>query len=270
MKTNTFKIRNLFFKNFCFKKVKILFLLLLMNLFFLQIISAKSFFDYPISTVFIDAGHGGMDSGAVASYDFDPLIEEKNIVLEVALGVEKYLNKALSDINVVQIRDDDTYYTLQERSEFAYKYPLEDKSSSIFVSIHANSASSNSAKGFEIFTKLEKKQVDLFDEETPVGNIDLFVNEKFEVLSEQQYQTSYQLALEIENAFKKDFPQLRDRGIKSDDLYVLNVCRTTGCLIEIGFLSNKDEANLLTDSAYLNNISKTISDGIVEYIKKRR
>lgn len=231
---------------------------------------STSFFDYPISTVFIDAGHGGLDSGAVSSFSFNPLIEEKDIVLDIALKIEEHLSKQMPELSIIQTRYDDTFPSLQERSELAYKTKLDDKFSSIFVSIHANSSTNSSAKGVEVFTKLENKTIYLLDEETPIDNIDLFVNDDLKTLNKNQYSTSMILSNNILESIKKNIPQIISRGIKSDDLYVLNVSRTTATLVEVGFISNEDEAKLLLDSVYRDKIAKAVSEGIIKTINNRK
>lgn len=232
-------------------------------------LNATSLFDYPISTIFIDPGHGGVDSGAAVTHDFNPLIEEKDIVLDISLTLEQYLKREMPSLNIILTRSDDTYLTLQERSEVAYKTPLESRTGSLYVSIHANSATNN-AHGFEIFTKLKDKTVFLYDEETPLKNISLFSNNDLLTLNKRQYNTSYDLSKNILDNVLKDFPDIKNRGIKSEDFYVLNVCRTTACLVEVGFISNEKEAKKLLDKSYRDSMAKAIGKGIIETIKNRR
>ncbi len=248
---------------------KLIIFLVLLSFIYMKLYST-SFFDYPISTVFIDAGHGGVDSGAVSSFSFNPLIEEKDIVLDISLKVEEYLSKQMPELKIIQTRYDDSFPSLQERSELAYKTILDDKSSSLFVSIHANSSLSSSARGVEVFTKLENKIINLVDEETPIDNIDLFVNDNLITLNKKQYSTSLSLSDNILESIKKNIPHVVNRGIKSDDLYVLNVCRTTAALVEVGFISNEDEVKLLLDNVYRDKIAKAISDGIIKTINNRK
>ncbi len=260
-------IANMNIKNNSKIKLGLVFIFILISL--STNLFASSMFDYPISTVFIDPGHGGEDSGAIASYDFNKLIEEKDIVLDISLSLSDYLKNELPNTDIVLTRDDDTYISLQKRSEIAYKTPLPNKTGSIFVSIHANSATT-SAQGFEVFTKMKNKIIYLFDDETPLNNISLFANEDLYTLNDKQYNTSYELASNIITSVGDYFPNLTNRGIKSEDLYVLNVSRTTSCLVEVGFLSNEEEAKKLLDSAYRDTMAKAIGDGIIETIKNRR
>jgi N-acetylmuramoyl-L-alanine amidase len=250
-------------------KLKLGFVFIFMLFAFSTNLIASSMFDYPISTVFIDPGHGGEDSGAVASYDFNNLIEEKDIVLDIALSLRDYLEEELENTDIILTRDNDTYISLQNRSEVVYKTPLPNKTSSLFVSIHANSATS-SAQGFEIFTKMKNKIIYLYDSETPIQNIPLFANDDIYTLNDKQYDTSFTLASNILNSVLKSFPTISNRGIKSEDLYVLNVSRSTSCLVEVGFLSNEEEAKKLLDSTYRQTMAKAIGDGIIETIKNRR
>lgn len=251
-----------------FKKSIIIFFII--SFFSINNIIADAFFDYPISTLILDAGHGGLDSGAIASYSFNDDIKEKDIVLSISKKIENYVHKSLPSLKIIQTRKDDTFLSLQERSEMGYNFILDDKTSSIFISIHANSALNKNASGFEIYTKLENKIVYLYDETTLIENIDLFVNENLSLLNEKQYLTSLDLASSILTSFVQDFPKTNNRGIKSEDLYVLNVCRTTAVLVEVGFISNEEEAKKLLDESYQDEIAKSISKGIVEYIKNRR
>ncbi|MGD1821700.1 MAG: N-acetylmuramoyl-L-alanine amidase family protein [Pleomorphochaeta sp.] len=267
MRNNLFMILKSLINVFINKKY-ILFILILVAI--NSNIFSSDFFDYPISTIVIDAGHGGEDSGALASYSFDENILEKDITLKVALEVEKNVKKALSNIRIIQTRDEDKYLSLQTRSEKGYNYVLNDRSSSLYISIHANSAANKDANGIEVFTKLENKVVSLFDETTPIENLDLFVNEDLYTLNQKQYSSSINFASTILDSVISSIPTINNRGVKSEDLYVLNVCRTTACLVEIGFLSNEDEAKLLIDEDYQKKIAKAISDGIVSYIKNRR
>lgn len=243
------------------KKI-IIFIVLLFTSFSLF---AKNPFQYPVSTVFIDAGHGGKDPGANRSWYFseDPILE-KDITLKVALKVGEYLKQMAPSLNIIQTRVDDVYLTLQERSEVSFLYPLDKKSSALFVSIHVNAVASSQASGFEVYTKLKDKNILLFDNRTPIENIPFFAIDSVENLNKYMYEKSSELASSINLSIAKQFPLNKNRGVKQEDLYVLNVCRTSGVLIEIGFVSNEEEAREMIDDSYLSKMAKAIADGIYE------
>lgn len=92
-----------------------------------------------ITTVVIDAGHGGHDLGAAMSK-----VYEKHINLDVARRLERTLRE--SGLKVVMIRSKDNYVSLSERANIANRYK-----NSIFVSIHFNYSYKNSVSGIETY-----------------------------------------------------------------------------------------------------------------------
>lgn len=96
--------------------------------------------DNMAKKVFIDAGHGGSDSGAVGVKNS----KEKDITLSVAKKVEELLKKQGIDVRLS--RDTDKYISLSERSKMANEWGAD-----CFVSIHCN-AFNNIAKGLEVFS----------------------------------------------------------------------------------------------------------------------
>ena len=89
--------------------------------------------------VFIDAGHGGTDPGAVGNG-----LKEKDIVLSIATKLGALLNGR--GISIKYSRTTDTYLSLEERARLANAWGAD-----LFVSIHANSATS-SVRGTECYT----------------------------------------------------------------------------------------------------------------------
>ena len=86
--------------------------------------------------VVIDAGHGGMDHGAI-----DNNVREKDINLAVALKVGEYIKKNSKNVKVVYTRDKDTYLTLQQRADKA-----NSEKGDLFISIHTNSVDAKNPK----------------------------------------------------------------------------------------------------------------------------
>ena len=93
----------------------------------------------PVTTVVLDAGHGGHDRGALS-----PFGDEKDFALDVVGRVRRKLRAA--GLRVVQSRDSDVFIPLEARPALARKYR-----NAIFVSIHFNAAGRQSAAGLEIF-----------------------------------------------------------------------------------------------------------------------
>lgn len=94
----------------------------------------------PFSTVVIDAGHGGGDSGGIRQN----LVAEKHLALDVALRLQKSLRK--SGLNTVMTRSDDRFIPLDQRVAMANAYR-----DAIFMCIHFNSAPRRTARGVETY-----------------------------------------------------------------------------------------------------------------------
>ncbi len=94
----------------------------------------------PFSTVVIDAGHGGVDQGGIRQN----IVSEKNVALDVAQRLEKFLRKA--GLRTVMTRSDDRFVTLDRRVSIANAHH-----DAIFMSIHFNSARWARARGVETF-----------------------------------------------------------------------------------------------------------------------
>ena len=102
--------------------------------------------------VFIDAGHGGTDPGALG-YGY----RESDLNLQVAKKVESKLKS--KGIDVKMSRSSDIFYSLSERAEMANDYGAD-----AFVSIHQNSAEAKSANGIETYFNRKK------EEDRPLSN----------------------------------------------------------------------------------------------------
>ena len=195
----------------------------------------------PLSpTVIIDAGHGGEDGGAIGTNG----AYEKDINLEIA----KKLKSKLDAIGVpcVMTRETDILLydrnvdyegkkkklDLQARKEFAEKYD-----NAIFISIHQNSYPKEKYDGLQIY----------YSPNNPA---------------------SRELALMIENDVKESLQPNNNRASKEADssIYLLDNLLCPAILIECGFISNKQECQLLCDEEYQNKLCESITSGIVVFL----
>ena len=188
--------------------------------------------------VIIDAGHGGIDSGAVG---VDGIIE-KDINLSIALKLKRLFN--ISNFEVILTRETDILLNtdgvkkrkasdLSNRVKIANKYPC-----AVFVSIHMNKFPQEKYKGMQIFFS--------------PNNLD-----------------SANLAELIHKNNKEYLQPDNSREIKrGKDIFVLENIKNCGVLIECGFLSNREEAHLLTQDWYQNKVAKIIFASVAEFEKK--
>ncbi|MDD7200581.1 MAG: N-acetylmuramoyl-L-alanine amidase [Sphaerochaetaceae bacterium] len=211
-------------------------------------------FLYPMRTVFVDAGHGGRDSGAARSYGWGD-VTEKEIVLDVAGRVATKLQARHSDWNIVMTRNDDTFVSLSERCQIAYTTPLSPKSSALFLSIHVNSAPSPSASGYEVLVRDSTRETVMLSSQTPKQNIPLFAAYTDGELNQLLDQRSHQIAETVDQVLSTGFVS---RGVKVQDVQVLRESRTPSILVELGFLTNEDEARNLMDDAWRERMASSI------------
>lgn len=179
--------------------------------------------------VCIDAGHGGKDAGSVSANNKR---YEKDDNLQMALAVQKELEK--HDIKVILTRENDTFVTLQKRCQIA-----NFRRADLFVSIHRNS--SESGNGVEIWVKTQENELD-----------EKLANSILDELAKTKIQTN--------------------RGIKQgtsenegNDYYVNKNTKMPSCLIELGFISNQKDNQLLDENR--ENYAKAIANGILQNIQ---
>ena len=228
--------------------------------------------DWNLSTIVIDAGHGGKDPGAIGIGG----VKEKNITLAVAKMVRDELKKKMPGVNVVMTRDNDSFVELYKRGEIANK-----KNGRLFVSIHCNSMPEkpHPASGFECWIlrpgrsddaarvasrengaiqyESNRKKYDTLDAEIAIlGSLAQSASARY----------SEQLASEIRSSLKAE-TSMRDRGIHQAGFYVLVGASMPAVLVELGYLSNSNDSKTLNSSWGQKKLAQAIAEGIRNFEK---
>ncbi|MFH5186608.1 N-acetylmuramoyl-L-alanine amidase CwlD [Paenibacillus sp. TAB 01] len=198
-----------------------------------------TYWTMPLSgkKIALDPGHGGPDGGAESK---DGIIE-KDINLAIALHLRDYLQQA--GAIVVMTRENDTDLA-QSTTKGYSKRKTEDllnraqfitqQKSDLFVSVHLNSIPSSKWSGAQTFYYPGSKE-------------------------------NATLASLIQDEIKKNM-QNTDRIAKSvDNIYLLKTLTIPSALVEVGFLSNPTEADLLRSPAYQKKVAAAIYQGILRY-----
>jgi len=230
--------------------------------------------DYKF-TVVIDAGHGGKDPGAAGS-----LVKEKAINLAVALKLGTLITSNHKDVNVIYTRKTDVFVDVAERADIANRNKAD-----LFISIHTNSLekNKNNVKGAETYTlglaKTEENLEVAIRENAVILNEDNYLQRyggfdpnssesyiMFELMQNMNMEHSVMLASEIQKAFSS--AKRSDRGVRQAGFMVLWLTGMPGVLVELGFLSNKDEEKYLRSTEGQNQYAKSIYTAFRKYKDK--
>lgn len=194
-----------------------------------------------IPTVVLDAGHGGIDSGAVSVHGD----EEKDLNLSVTKKLGAFLENA--GIRVIYTRTDDVMLESESKSgskktrdllgrvEIARKYP-----EALFVSLHMNTLPIEKYKGLQVF------YTDRNDANRALAQV---------------LQNTVASSLQTDNRRKA-----KDAEGK---IYILDRIDQPAVLIECGFLTNHEEAALLADESYQAKLCYVLSRPILDYLSER-
>jgi N-acetylmuramoyl-L-alanine amidase len=218
-----------------------------------------------IGRIVIDAGHGGHDSGTVGPGG----IEEKQVVLDVALRLGKLLKQRLG-ADVIYTRDDDTFIPLETRTAIANKAQAD-----LFLSIHANSSPDSSARGVETYylnftTSPDALEVAARENAVSDESIHELSDLVKKITLKDKIDESREFAADVQKSLYENLeegnPGLRDRGIKKAPFVVLIGANMPSILAEISFLTNSDDARELQQPAYRQRIAESLYRGVSRYI----
>jgi len=222
--------------------------------------------------VVLDAGHGGKDPGALTKSS-----KEKDIALKITLKVGKYLTDNIKNVKVIYTRSTDVFISLEERAKIATSNKAD-----VFVSIHVNSTKNKKVYGTETYVMGLHKSDD---------NLQVAVMENSVIKYEKDYETKYSgydpnsaesyiimnlfqnanLDLSLNLAEKvqkqlKDRARRKDLGVKQAGFLVLWQTTMPSVLVEVGFLSNRNEELYLASAEGQDIIASAIYRAIRDYL----
>lgn len=189
--------------------------------------------------IVLDAGHGGEDGGAVGVGG----VEEKTINL--AIAVELYDKLTNEGFHVIMVRETDvavgdtTLSTVAERkrSDIQYRAELVNSTNNcLLISIHQNFFEQNQYSGAQMFYS---------------GN-----NAQSAVLAES-------IRREVVSRIQPE--NTRENKQAESGIYLLNHVSVPAVIVECGFISNAEEAELLSDPAYQKRMAEAIAAGVANY-----
>lgn len=223
----------------------------------------------PAAVILIDPGHGGEDTGAKSNHKFGraakPILE-KDLTLDIAKKIQKNLQKSHM---AFLTRSIDRTVTLNERSELAEKVKAD-----LFISIHINSGPNTTGHGFETYyldnhDNVANKKVETLENES-FGVQDKVINQiLIDLVIQQTVSQSKKLAQMIHSSIDQNVAipfKLENRGVKPGLFYVLALSKRPGVLIEVGFISNKQELAKMMNPRFQETMAASIAKAIEKYL----
>ncbi|MCF6411818.1 N-acetylmuramoyl-L-alanine amidase CwlD [Pseudalkalibacillus salsuginis] len=187
--------------------------------------------------IVLDAGHGGVDGGAVGKGD----VQEKDIALNISLKLRDYLQQAGALVIMTRETDrdlanDGTKRIRNRKTEDLLKRTeiVNSSEADMFISIHLNAIPSSRWYGAQVFY-----------------NPAIEENEKLAKLIQDQIRSN------LENTTRKAKP--------ISTVYMVRKAEIPGSLVEVGFLSNPNERELLKSKLYQTKLAASIYQGILRF-----
>lgn len=182
--------------------------------------------------IVLDAGHGGKDPGAVGFG-----LNEKTVVLDIVKRCKSALEKGWSGHAVYLTRSSDKFIELSGRASFA-----NSRNADVFVSFHNNAATA-SAHGYEDYVWTQAIASSSGALQKDIRKCVLPVMKKYGI---------------------------RDRGAKRANYAVLRLTKMKAILLEILFISNKKENDLLKSAKFKQDVAESVAEGIAAHLKLKR
>lgn len=245
------------------------FSLILLSFFVVIGLEAKDF------TVVIDAGHGGKDPGAISA---NKKLYEKDVTLKVALMVGESIKKNHPEVKVLYTRKTDVFVGLNDRARMANK-----ANADLFISIHTNAAKSRTAKGVETYTLgIEEERTERNLEIAKRENGVIFLEDNhektyanfnpnspesyiiFEYMQSEFVKESIHMAQYVQEHLASDANR-HDRGVRQAGFLVLNATSMPSILVELGYISNAEDAKYLGSESGQKRMSRCISEAFDKY-----
>ncbi len=199
----------------------------------------------PVTTVILDAGHGGHDSGATSARGI-----EKEAALDVVLRARRLLLERGYKVHLT--RSNDTFIPLEKRPALANRHQ-----NAVFVSVHFNKSKTVGGTGIETFA-LAPRGVPSMDEEN------LSYSDLKTYPGHARDPENVALATAMHSSMLRHM-RLTDRGIKRARFVVIKNLIIPGVLLEGGFINHPIDGRLIASSSYRHAFAQAILEGVTRY-----
>lgn len=224
-------------------------------------------------TLVIDPGHGGVDPGALGRN-----AKEKEINLKVSKLLASMIEEEFPEVKIIFTRKTDVQIPLAKRATIA-----NNANADLFISIHSNASKNRSANGCETFTlgagsSAEAKAAAMYENEVILSEDNFEEIYKgfnprssesyiiFELMRSQDMEMSAELAQLVQNGMVKN-SKLYNRGVSSAGFLVLHKTIMPKILVELGFISNREEEKFIASESGQKKLARGIFEGFSEYYR---
>jgi N-acetylmuramoyl-L-alanine amidase len=220
----------------------------------------------PIRRVVVDAGHGGLDPGAIGPSG----VREKDVTLAMSKKLQRLLLKA--GFEVIMTRSDDRYASLEDRTALA-----NSRHGDLFISIHANAGRQRSLAGVEtwVLNVSDDRYARRLAARENGANPELDGEgpDARRILTDLDAKAatgaSRVLALAVQRdvvgSVRERIGDVQDLGVKSALFYVLLGARMPAVLVETGFISNRLEEQRLASPRYQDEVAGAVARAIIDF-----
>jgi N-acetylmuramoyl-L-alanine amidase len=220
-------------------------------------VAARPLTGGEIRTIVVDAGHGGKDPGARGPDG----LREKDVCLNIALRLRKVLNQRDPGLRVVLTRDHDFFVSLQKRTDIANR-----AKGDLFISIHNNASPDPDTHGTQVFffdsQSSDRADSDLSMRENGEANqLDVLMTDLGKTTVRDQ---SIGFATLVQRALENSI-NLKRREVSYAPFYVLARTEMPAILVEVAFITNPREEDLLWDSEFRQKVAASIAKGVEDY-----
>lgn len=221
-------------------------------------------------TVVIDPGHGGIDPGALGKR-----AKEKDVNMSVSKLLADMIKKKYPGIKVIFTRTTDVKIPLAKRADIA-----NNANADLFISIHSNASKNRKANGCETFTlgagsSAEAKAAAMYENEVilqeenheELYNFDPRSTESyimFELIRGHDMELSVGLAEMVQKGMVKH-SKLKNRGVSSAGFLVLHRTVMPSILVELGFITNGSDENVIASKEGQKKLARGIFEGFCNY-----
>ena len=214
--------------------------------------------------IVLDPGHGGKDPGAIGPGG----LAEKDVVLSIAKKLALKLKTEMG-VQVVLTRKDDRFVQLEDRTALAN---AED--ADLFVSLHVNASPNADARGIETYyldNTTDEAAIRLAARENAtsrknISDLQFILSDMTQNMKlEDSITLAYRLQTSLVSGMGKSMGEVRDLGVKKALFNVLVGARMPSVLVEMFFITNRDENRAMTQPGYQDDMVNALYEGIQKY-----